>query len=102
MGPYSRRKRYNSKNTPVRSSLRPRRTTVIHTHLSKPLEKDPEGAEGPNLMANRGFDQVTMYVTEPACNCPITPMGQYRVHILKFTVIQATVERDWVSPGEFY
>jgi len=102
MGRYSRRKRRSSKNTPVRSLLRPRHTSVILIHLSKLPEKDPEGAEGPNLRAKRGFDQVTLYLMEPACNYPITPMGQYRVHILKFTAIQARAESDWVSLGELF
>ena len=76
--------------------------TVIHTHLSKPPEKDPEGAEGPNMMANGDFDQVTLSAMEPACSCLITPMGQYRAHIRKFMAIRARAESDWVSPGEFY
>lgn len=75
---------------------------VIHTHLSKLPKKDPEGVEGPNLMANGGFDQVTLCAMELACSCLTTPMGQYRVHTRKFTAIRATVESDWVSPGEFY
>lgn len=100
MGPFSEKKRFNFKSTPIRSLPRLRPMAVIRTPLSKLPKKVPEGVEGPNLKVNRDFDQVIMYAMEQAFSYLTTPTEQCKGHTRKFTATLATVERDWGLLGE--
>ena len=44
--------------------------------LIKAAREGPGGGRGPKLTASKGFDQVILFLMEPAFSCPITPMGQ--------------------------